>query len=264
MNRPRLFVTKSLLLTLLIACASIFSFGARGKVYAQRGKVYEQQQQPSSQKLYETAKRQFESGSHGQALETLEGLLKGEPDYAPALLLKAKTLIGLFVDAPPLLPHEQKSPEALRERKLRQARLMKAAAESLERFLQLKPDVERAASLQRQLDSLRVYAEPASKPESEWTFLLPAEATEKARFIRRPEPRYPEEARSSRLRGKAKLLMVLAADSTVKHILVLQSSHPLFTESALEAARGIVFEPAIKDGLPVSTAVAVEYTFHTY
>lgn len=257
MKRPRLF-TKPFRLAALFVCAFSFSFGASGEVYAQ------QQQQPSSQKLYERAKQQYESNSYAQALETIEGLLKDEADYAPALLLKTKTLIGLFVEAPPPPPHAPNFAEAHRERRIRLAKLLNEAAESLERFLQLKPDVEQAESLHQQLSTLRVYAEPATKPESEWTIFSPTEVTEKAQILRRPEPLYPREARSSQANGRVKLLLVLGADSTVKHILALRSSHPLFTEASVQAARRIVFEPAIKDGRPVSTAVSIEYNFQTY
>jgi TonB family protein len=66
------------------------------------------------------------------------------------------------------------------------------------------------------------------------------------------------------LSGTVKLLLVLSADGTVKHILVLQPSHQPLTESAIEAARKIRFEPAIKDGHPVSSVLMMEYGFNTY
>jgi TonB family protein len=254
MNRPHLF-SKTFLLTVLIACASATS----GAVYQSRA-----QQSNPQQKLYDTAKSHFEAGAYQTALETIEELLKTEPDYAPALRLKSKALIGLFVSTPPPLPVEMNSPTARRERKLRQATLLKEAAESLERFLQLKPETEGAAGLREQLNSLRVYAEPATRPESEWTVFSPGEVDERAHILRRPEPRYPEEARAARLNGTVKLLAVLAADRTVKHIFILQSPGGALTEAAREAASKISFEPAVKDGRQVSTAIVVEYNFLTF
>ncbi|HEX8920210.1 MAG TPA: energy transducer TonB [Pyrinomonadaceae bacterium] len=254
MNRPRLFI-KTLLLTALVACLFSVSFGAGNQAYAQ---------QSETQALYDTAKRHYEAGAYRNALDTIEELLKSDSDYAPAFLLKSKALVGLFVKTPPPPFNEINSPDARRERKIRQATLLKEAADSLERFLQLKPDVEGAEGLRERLGSLRVYAEPATKAEEEWTVISPADATEKAHITRRPEPRYTEEARADRLSGTVKLLIVLAADAMVKHILVLRSSHPLLSESAIEAARKIRFEPAIKDGRPVSTSASVEYNFLTY
>jgi TonB family protein len=254
MNRPRLFI-KPLLLTALSVCLSAVAFGAGHQAGAR---------QTNSQELYDTAKRDYEAGAYRKALDTLEELLKADSGYAPAFLLKARAFIGLSMKVPPLTPEEVKSPDSRRERKLRQAKLLKEAADSLERFLQLKPETERAAWLREQLEALRVYAEPVTKPEAEWSVFSSAEVTEKAHVIRRPQPLYPEEARASRLSGTVKLLLVLAADGTVKHILVLQPSHQPLTESAIEAARRISFEPAIKDGHPVSSSLVVEYGFNTY
>jgi protein TonB len=254
MNRPHLLI-KPLLLAVLVVCVIPGFSGAGYKAATQ---------QPNSQELYGTAKRYFEAGAYRKALDAIESVLTMNADYAPALRLKARALIGLFVETPPLQPDEMNSPDTRRERKMRQAKLLKEAAESLERFLQLKPETEGAEGLREQLDSLRVYAEPAIKPESEWTIFSPAEVTEKAHILRRPEPRYPEEARAARLSGSVKLLLVFAADGTVKHLLVLQSSGRVLTEAAIEAARKIRFEPAIKDGHPVSTVSSVEYNFQTY
>jgi TonB family protein len=254
MNRPHL-LTKPFLLTML-AVYVLYGFSGVGYKAAA--------QQPKSQELYDTAKRYFEAGDYRKALDAIEDVLKSDADYAPALRLKARSLIGLFVETPPLQPDEVNSPDIRRERKMRQAKLLKEAAESLERFLQLKPETEGAEGLREQLDSLRVYAEPAIKPESEWTIFSQGEVTERAHILRKPQPRYPEEARAARLSGSVKLLLVFAADGTIKHPLVLQSSGRILTESAIEAARKISFEPAVKDGHPVSTVSSVEYNFRTY
>ncbi|MDT4896136.1 MAG: hypothetical protein QOH25_1213 [Acidobacteriota bacterium] len=253
MNRPHLSI-KLFLLTALIVCASPVS-GAAYQSRAQRSKP---------QELYDTAKSHFEAGAYQMALETIEELLKTEPDYAPALRLKSRAIVGLFVNTPPPSPDEMNSPAARRERKMRQARLLKEAADSLERFLQLKPETEGAAGLREQLNSLRVYAEPAIKPEAEWTFFSPFEVTERAHILRRPEPRYPEEARAARLNGTVKLLAVLAADGTVKHIFILQSPGDALTEVSREAASKITFEPAVKDGRQVSMSIIVEYNYSTF
>jgi TonB family protein len=254
MNTPHLFI-KLFLLTVLIVCAFPISSIAGYKAYAQ---------QSDTRELYDAAKRDYEAGEYRKAVDVIEDLLKTDPGYAPAFSLKYKALIGLFVHTPPLLPDEMNSPDARRERKLRQAKLLKEAADSLERFLQLKPEATGAKELRDQLNSLRVYAEPAIKPESEWTVFLPGEVTVKAHLLYRPEPRYPEEARAAHVRGTVKLLAVLATDGTVKNILILESSNHWFTEASADSARKIRFEPAIKDGHPVATVLWIEYGFETY
>lgn len=254
MNRPRIFIPLFLFLALVVCALPVFAVAG-----SQAGA-----QQSGSQELYETAKRHYESGAYRQALEAIEDLLKRDADYAPALFLKYKALIGLFVNVPPLPVDEMNALDAHLERKIRQAKLLKEAADSLEKFLQLKPDAKDADLLRDQLNSLRVYAEPATKPEAEWTIVSSAEVTEKAHIQYRPEPRYPEESRAVRESGRVKLLVVLAADGTVKNILVLKSASPVLTKSSIEAASRINFEPAIKDRHPVATAVQLEYQFQTY
>ena len=254
MNKPHHFI-KLLLLTALVVCASLVSSFAGHKVYAR---------QSDTQELYETARRDYEAGKYREAVDVIEELLKTDSGYAPAFSLKYKALLRLFVDAPLLSPDEANSPDARRERKIRQAKLVKEAADSLERFLQLKPDTRGADALRDQLNSLRVYAEPAIKPESEWTVFSSGEVTQKVRILYKPEPRYSEEARAALVKGKVKLLAVLATDGMVKHILILESPSHWLTEASTEAARKIRFEPAVKDGHPVATALWIEYNFETF
>lgn len=214
--------------------------------------------------LYSTAKRHYEEQAFRKALEAIEEVLKIDPFYTSALLLKYKALIGLFAVPPPLTPTEAKSPAILRERRISRAKFLIEAADSLEKYLQLKPDARGAELLRAQLPALRAHAEPAIKPESAWTIFSREEATEKAHLLYRPEPRYAEEARNAQVRGTVKLLGVLAADGTVKHLLVLQGLSHGLTESSLEAASRIQFTPALKDGRPVSSVMQIEYSYSIY
>jgi TonB family protein len=250
MNKPHLFI-KLVLLVALVGCALADQTGA-------------QQQQPDSRELYAAAKTHHAAGEYRKALDVIAGLLKNDPDYAPALYLKYKALLGIFAGMPSLRPDEAKSPEVRRERKIVQGKLLQEAAESLERYLQLRPEEQGAAALRRQLASMLVYAEPASRPESEWTFSTQLDVTEKARIIRRPEPRYPEAARALQINGRVGLIATLASDGSVKNIFIFQSPNYLLDEAAIEAARKILFEPAVKDGRQVSVAVSVFYDFNLY
>lgn len=221
-------------------------------------------QQPETKELYSIAKRHYEGHAYRKALEAIEEILKIDSFHTSALLLKYKALVGLFAVQPPLRPAEVKSPEAIRERKIRGAQLLKEAADSLEKFLQLKPDARGAELLREQLNALRAHAEPAMKPESEWTIFSREEAAERAHLLERPHPQYTEEARNAQVRGTVKLLGVLSADGTVKHLLVIQSLSHGLTETCLDAASKIQFTPAVKDGRPVSTVMQIEYNFNLY
>lgn len=88
--------------------------------------------------------------------------------------------------------------------------------------------------------------------------------TSKARVTAKPEPRYTEQARNQQTTGTVVLRCVFAADRTVKYLLVVVGLPDGLTERALEAARRIKFEPAIKDGRPVSMYIQLEYNFNLY
>jgi protein TonB len=64
--------------------------------------------------------------------------------------------------------------------------------------------------------------------------------------------------------GTVVLRAIFAADGKVKNILVLSPLPNALTERAIDAARKVKFEPATKDGRPVSMVVQLEYNFNLY
>lgn len=83
----------------------------------------------------------------------------------------------------------------------------------------------------------------------------------KAYIIKKPEPRYPEQARRAGIEGKVVLLAILASDGRVTHIEVLSGLPMGVTESAVAAAKTIKFLPARKNGAAVSEWVKLEYRY---
>ena len=91
------------------------------------------------------------------------------------------------------------------------------------------------------------------------------EVTVRAVIKSKPNPGYPPEARSYGVRGVVKLRIILGADARVgDKIEVLEGLPHGVTEEAIKAARRIKFEPAQKDGRPVSQYVTVIYHFNLY
>ena len=85
-----------------------------------------------------------------------------------------------------------------------------------------------------------------------------SQVDEKARVKRRPPPVFPEEARRRRIRGgEVKMRVVLRPGRAVTEVEVLETSHELFSETSVEAARKIEFEPAKKGGCPVAQSVLI-------
>lgn len=81
-----------------------------------------------------------------------------------------------------------------------------------------------------------------------------------ARILSKPEPVYPDEARSAGIQGMAVLDVIIAADGTVRKIQPL-SGDALLVNSATEAVRQWKFEPyrSSKRPVEVETTVAVEF-----
>jgi TonB family protein len=91
------------------------------------------------------------------------------------------------------------------------------------------------------------------------------EVTTRAVIKSKPTPVYPREARRYGVEGEVKLRIILGAEGKVRDKIEVLEGLPFgITEEAIKAARLIKFEPARKDGRPVSQYVTVVYHFNLY
>ncbi|MCF7751174.1 TonB family protein [Bacillus subtilis subsp. subtilis] len=75
-------------------------------------------------------------------------------------------------------------------------------------------------------------------------------------------PSFPREAFEQGQSGKVVLRVDVDAQGAVTDVRVLSASNPgVFEESAIAAARTWTYEPALKDGKPVATAVRIPVTY---
>jgi TonB family protein len=79
-----------------------------------------------------------------------------------------------------------------------------------------------------------------------------------------PNPGFSEQARQAKYQGTAVLSIVVDKTGQVHNIRVLQPLGLGLDQKAVEAISKWRFEPAIKDGEPVDTEIAVEVSFHLY
>ncbi|HEV2912645.1 MAG TPA: TonB family protein [Pyrinomonadaceae bacterium] len=192
------------------------------------------------------------------AFQEAEASLRLDARFWPALLLKAQSVIGLFVvEAQP-----PGSDKAALQGKTRPP--LREAVESIEKYLQFNGQASDAKLWREQLEELRPHAESMDKPDSERTVFTPREVTTKARILTRPEPQYTDDARQAGIEGKVVLRAIFGADGQVRNILLLRHLDRGLSEMAIRAARGIKFVPATKDGRPVSQLIQIEYNFHLY
>ena len=86
----------------------------------------------------------------------------------------------------------------------------------------------------------------------------------KLEIILKPHARYTEDARSNRISGTVKIAVEFKADGEIGFIFPVQRLHFGLTENVVNAAKGIKFEPAIKNGKPVTVVSIIAYIFTIY
>lgn len=91
-----------------------------------------------------------------------------------------------------------------------------------------------------------------------------SEVSSKARILSKPQPDYTEEARKNKIVGTVVLRAVFTSSGEVTNIRAVSGLSFGLTERAMAAAREIKFSPAMKDGLPVSMYIQLEYNFNLY
>lgn len=110
------------------------------------------------------------------------------------------------------------------------------------------------------LETLRLYSQPISSPDQRTVF-GDGEVQRRARVIDSPAATYTDEARADKTRGEVRLRVMLASDGTVRNVFPIKSLSHGLTESAMEAARQIKFQPAIRNGEPASQFATFVYEF---
>lgn len=90
----------------------------------------------------------------------------------------------------------------------------------------------------------------------------PKEVSTKAKIISKSAPAYTEAARRNNISGEVFLTATLCRNGRVTDIQVVKGLSHGLTETAIAAAKQIKFEPAQKDGEPVSQAIELQYGFN--
>lgn len=80
----------------------------------------------------------------------------------------------------------------------------------------------------------------------------------------KPRPGYTEEARRNRSSGTIRVVVEFCSDGTIGFVFPMPTSTRDLIPPSLRAARDIRFEPAIKDGKPVTVINMLEYTYSTF
>jgi TonB family protein len=80
-------------------------------------------------------------------------------------------------------------------------------------------------------------------------------------LVQSVKPAYPDFAREVRAEGRVLLKALVLEDGSVGAVQVLEATHPMLVDNAVEAVCHSVFSPAVRDGVPVAGTVVMPYVF---
>jgi TonB family protein len=83
-------------------------------------------------------------------------------------------------------------------------------------------------------------------------------------ILYREKAKYTEDARQNKVQGTVMLTVVFGADGRIRDIRTIHGLPYGLTETSVEAAQKIRFQPAIVNGKPVSVRATLEYNFALY
>lgn len=93
---------------------------------------------------------------------------------------------------------------------------------------------------------------------------LPTLVDEEISAIKRPPPRYTDEARANHTSGTVLMIAEYKADGSIGFVIPIRSLMFGLTESAVNSVKRTTFKPAEKNGKPVSVIQLVPTTFEVY
>lgn len=121
------------------------------------------------------------------------------------------------------------------------------------------------------LESLRAFHEYFQKREAFKNKAISENSDESAdnnqtsfKIISKPNPRYTNAARRENIQGNVLLAILFGSDGQIKFILVTKGLKNGLNEEAVKAAKKIKFEPATKNGKPISVVRVLQYNFKVY
>jgi len=151
--------------------------------------------------------------------------------------------------------------DAQREQKEKGIQELRETLAQLER---VRPaDESRMKDLRKRLAELETLntAENGRAAQQSTPEMTRTQTDRKARLIYHVDPEYPLDAREKKITGTVVLTLTVDHEGLPQNIKVKKSLYPSLDQSAIEAARKMRFEPALKDGQPVSMFISVELNF---
>lgn len=201
-------------------------------------------------------------GKLRESLADAEKVIALNPNFAAAYTLKSTAYLYIF--------GEKMRGEGQPKKQLA---YLASAVEPLEFCLQYCRDNKILAAQKERLESLKVFYDYFNRqslrgPGAEVTDIdaaeKPTEEITPIKILSKPQARYTDKGRGAGIQGTITLYVLFAANGKVSFILPLKTLGYGLDENAINAASQIRFEPARKNGVPVSLVKMVSYSFTIY
>lgn len=266
-NRRKAFLLFLASLLLAAPCLAATSFALNFEINGQAAATPQRSRQKLEQKDQERARRELQRQL--EELRKQERLTTGERAEFEAGLREVR--LALEEHEKLLKEYEQEKSQMRPEIEAGLKELQKSLQEHermLEQYQKQGPERDKLNETQKRLAELLTkypyepMREDLSKLLEKYQYGAGGDQKNRhARVIYRVEPKYPDDARDKQITGSVLLTLTVDHDGNPQNIAVKKSLYPSMDQAAIEAARKMRFEPAMKDGQVVSDVLLVEFYF---
>lgn len=246
--------------TLALDSSQVKARKALAQIFIVRGKLVEAARQAEyvisldardAEIYYVLGLANLRLGKSDAALEHAEQSLKYDDKFARSHLLKAQVLMARKSE-----PTDYAGIYAK----------FRAAAESLDNFIQLLNDTTDLSFWRRQRESLQYFInyydeKQKSSVDSKDDKI---QASTPIKILTKRAASYTEQARYAGLSGSISLLVAFAESGEISHVFALNSLGYGLDEAAIKAAKEIKFEPELQNGKPITVVKMITYSFTIY
>lgn len=206
-------------------------------------------------------------GDYDDAIGDAEKAIAVNADYSLAYTLKSDALLSAFGKR---VGSGSKPSDAVN--------VLQQSKEALETCLKNCRNNSDAKLQQERLETLTIFYDyfnrnkdvalnqtPSDSPNQTLVAqTLPDPSITPLKILSKRPPAYTDAARQSGIEGTIRMAVFFSESGRVTHTLILKGLGGGLNENAVKAARQIKFEPAKKDGKPISQIKIVEYSFDIY
>lgn len=189
----------------------------------------------------------FRNQSYNAAYTSAEKAIELNPKLPFPYLLKSESLVRSYAQT---MGAVTKSPTERTE-------MLKESAALFEKYLELEPEKNVSEKLQPRLSSLQFFADYYGKRNANPDTVY----SKPIKLLSQPKPPYTDDARRNGVTGTITILVEFKGNGKIGHLMVTRGLSHGLSENALEAAQGIKFSPAERDGKPVTVVRPVQYSF---